>query len=118
MQSISFRASVAQVAVSSVAPKRTVAKATPVQASAGRREALSLAAASVLLVSSPAFAAAPTVALDYQIIDDRKAKANGFELIYEVRTTPSTPWINPSDPSLAARSVGGSVDGRGSPFHA
>lgn len=118
MQSISFRASVAQVAVSSVAPKRTVAKATPVQASAGRREALSLAAASVLLVSSPAFAAAPTVALDYQIIDDRKAKANGFELIYEVRTTPSTPWINPYDPSLAARSVGGSVDGRGSPFHA
>jgi hypothetical protein len=99
MQALSFSASVAQVAVSTAAPKRTVqAKAMPVMASAGRREALKLAASTVLLAASPALAA--PVAQDYQIIDDRKAKKAGYDLIYEVRPTrtiglprPPRPWI-------------------------
>ena len=102
MQALSFSASVAQVAVSAAAPKRTVqAKATPVVAAAGRREALKLAASTVLLAASPDLAA--SVAQDYQIIDDRKAKKNGFDLIYEVRHSrgerparPPPPWIKSS----------------------
>jgi len=96
MQALSFSASVAQVAVSAAAPKRTVqAKATPVVAAAGRREALKLAASTVLLAASPALAA--SVAQDYQIIDDRKAKKNGFDLIYEARDLDVTNEAAPGD---------------------
>jgi photosystem II oxygen-evolving enhancer protein 3 len=79
---LSFKAQVAQVSMT--APKRAAAAKAPLcVASAGRREAMQVA---TFTAGAALFAGkAQAGGVDYVIIDDRKAKQNGFDLIYEAR---------------------------------